>query len=218
MAKPALISLYFLFVVFCIGCAGKTTKTKRVEIRNETQEFFVYCDFQCPFCMEFFKALIAGSRVERKSPIVHFEHFPFHQKSIDLARFYEAALISNPEVGEKLIEILYEHRREPNLFVDVKKSFQSLTGGAELLLQLDPQKINRDKNARDVSFRINESMRKAVILGVNHTPTVFANGMKLPEMSPRELAVYILQRSATVTDPGPAECSQCRSPSQTGVN
>lgn len=192
------------------------TSGSQIEGRPHVSEdsFEVFCDFRCPFCARLFSSLLSGAKTEGRVLSFRFRHYPFHEGSDELARFFEAAVVNYPDQLEPLIDSLYKFIRQTR-----PETFEKSVGALNTLHGLDARRIKRDMQARDTLFAISESKRAAVAAGVHATPTVFIGGTLITLEAPEEIARFMLDHSRLSAQAPPAaaigDCPSCERPRKT---
>jgi protein-disulfide isomerase len=158
--------------------------------------FQVYCDFLCPFCERFFTMLYAGEKYLNKHPNIEFKHLPLssHKGAEDIARFFEAAMLDDPDQHDALIGDIYRFRSSAHPD-DLVPFFKALS----TLHKLNFDRISRNMHARAVLDIVAESKRESVALKVEGTPTLFYQGVSIENLDPEALALFVLER--TPADP-----------------
>ena len=209
-----------LFIMLALmACAEKATSAEEPTTiqppespgLNSAVPFEIYCDFRCPFCARLFETLISRAKYEHKSVAYSFMHYPFHDGSEKLARFYEGVIMNRPSDRNAIIESLYRFRRasRPDQLEHV---FRALS----VLYEFNFKLIQRDMAARDIMLRVSQSKQIARERGVKATPTVFYNGVELSPMEPEEIANFIVDHSTenepSSINPTVDECSICSYP------
>ena len=219
MVRQAVIKRLVYLAILLSGCVGsafaqdnsKPNQSAGLTPGLSIAPFEIFCDFRCPFCARLFETLFAGAKYENKNVAYSFMHYPFHDGSEVIAKFYEAATINHPTERDALVESLFRFRRlsKPD---NLQKIFQALS----VVHGFDWRQIQRDLMARDVALKVSESKWSAKDRGVSATPTVFYNGVELAPEEPEAIAKFILdhssKREASVPSPKTDECAICQAP------
>ncbi len=134
-------------------------------------------DFQCPPCGLFHPIM---NRIEKDFPTqvrFSFRHFPIktqHKHAALAARATEAAGLQGK--FWEMHDLLYDKQNEWKDVADARPVFMNYAKS----LGLNLPKFTEDIDGTRASMRLVMDERRAQLLGVTGTPTVFINGRELP--------------------------------------
>jgi protein-disulfide isomerase len=149
----------------------------------------IFCDFRCPFCARLFGTLLPMAKAENRQLTFRFRHFPFHNGSQELAVFFEAARTQADADSLALIDSLYRFQR--NVSPDDLRASEAALA---TLHGLNQSRLKRDLRARDVALAVRQDEQAALVMKVDHTPSVFVDGALL--VGPPELIAMAVLRAS----------------------
>lgn len=137
-------------------------------------------DFECPFCGQvepILKQVIATYGGNPNFNFV-FRNFPLsqHANARPAAEAAEAARAQGQFWG--MYALLYEHQSEWSGLANPRRSFDSYAKS----LGLDMTKFDTALNAGTYGPVVAADYQTATTLGLNHTPTIFLNGVEQTDM------------------------------------
>ncbi len=165
---------------------------------NAKVKLIEYSDFQCPACRAFSVVFpevytYINDKYGEGSLSLTYKYFPLtsiHRNAIISAQSAEAARLQNKFWD--LEKVLFEKQDEWGEALDAKSKIENYAKD----LGLDIDKFIKDRDSQDVVNTINNSLAEAVKLGLNHTPTVFMNGIEMQnlELSPNYIKKVIEEK------------------------
>jgi len=135
-----------------------------------------YSDFQCPACRSFFpivKQLTNDFGGQLQFAYRYFPLVSIHRNSLPAARAAEAA--GRQGKFWEMHDMLFENQSDWASLPRPKSTFILY---AEKI-GLDMDKFKKDFESDEVSARVNDSLKDALKLGLNSTPTFIFNGKKI---------------------------------------
>lgn len=140
-----------------------------------------YSDFQCPACRAFnisfpevYKYI--NDKYGSSTLSLTYKYFPLvqiHRNALLSANSAEAARLQGKfwDLGE----ILFQKQDEWGEALDAKSKIE----GYARDLGLDMAKFVQDRDSQEAQKSVNDGLTEATKLGLNHTPTVFMNGLEM---------------------------------------
>lgn len=155
---------------------------------NAKIKIIEYSDFQCPACRAFsivFPEVYSyiNNKYGEDTLSLTYKYFPLtsiHKNAILSAESAEAARLQGKFWD--LEKVLFEKQDEWGQALDAKSKIENYAKD----IGLDIAKFIEDRDSQEVSNTVNSSLSEAIKLGLNHTPTVFMNGIEMEnlELSP----------------------------------
>jgi protein-disulfide isomerase len=130
-----------------------------------------YADFECGYCRETYRLLVALKAELGDSLVVGFRHFPLstiHTHARRAAELAEAAALQG-----KFWELYHWLFRDGELALDGAPFLEAM-----ISLGIDPTQLEADRASEVVITRLRDDFRSGVRSGVNGTPTLFVNGRR----------------------------------------
>lgn len=136
-------------------------------------ELIVYCDFDCPFCRQYFSVLEQVKKTFSKELNIVWRHFPLpsHAGSLVAAQAFECAREQN-KAGE-LFEALFDNQNKND------NNIEGILADAQAL-NLKLEDFRYCLNGEKYKTKILAHKEEAELFGVNGTPTSFLNNRLLP--------------------------------------
>jgi protein-disulfide isomerase len=158
-----------------LGTAPDVTSTDHVTSTSTIPVTVIeYSDFQCPACESFFPVVEQLVRDASTTMRLVYRHFPLaqHKNAQLAARASEAA--ANQGNFWEMYRLLFENQERWASLSD-SAARTAFAGYAESL-GLDLTTYTADLDSDAVKQKIADSIKSAVSIGVNSTPTFFVNG------------------------------------------
>jgi protein-disulfide isomerase len=158
-----------------LGMAPAVTSADHVSSTSTVPVTVIeYSDFQCPACAAYFP--IVEQLVSEASTTMRlvYRHFPLaqHKNSQLAARASEAA--ANQGKFWDMYHILFENQDSWATLSD--SAAQTVFAGYAERLGLDAANYSADLDSDATKQKVSDSLKAAISLGVNSTPTFFVNG------------------------------------------
>jgi protein-disulfide isomerase len=152
-----------------------------------------YADFQCPSCKAASPVLAKLVADEAGKVAVVYRYFTLsqHANAVPSARAAEAAALQGKFWD--MHDVLFEKQSEWELLPDPTDTFV----GYATTLGLDAAKFKADMQAEAVIARVTQDTTDAMKSRLNHTPTIFVNGVEM-DGAPSYDALKATVDSATV--------------------
>ncbi len=141
-----------------------------------------FSDFQCPHCAKA-NAVVEEVLEKYKDKVkLVFMHMPLssHKLAMVAAKYYEAALLQDPDKAWKLHDLMFAGR-------------DAFAQGGEIWLQnaaktlgLDVERLKQDAGSEAVSNRVLAHDKEADRIGLRGTPSFVIGGVLLPGYTPLE--------------------------------
>ena len=158
-----------------------------------------YADFQCPACaaqVSNLKKLFTEINAEygSSSLSVTYKYFPLiqiHKNAMLASQSVEAAGLQGK--FWEMHDLVFTNQTDWAEALDAKIKLENYA--TELGMDLDKFKLERDSEV--VKNKISDSYKEAVKIGLNHTPTIFLNGVEVKDLG--ELKNSILEKLNVTT-------------------
>lgn len=169
------------------GCAknagnGEDPSDMAIGPANAKVHVIEYASVTCPHCAEFHRTVwpqLKANYIDTGKIRFVFREFPTAPQEVALAGFQVArcAAAGNAERYFAMIDVMFD--QQPTLFAAMQKN----TVRDELLriaqaAGVSPEAFDQCITDPEGAKRINETVAKAVKLGVDGTPSIFVNGEK----------------------------------------
>lgn len=151
---------------------------------NATVKLVEYSDFQCPACRAFAAVFpevysYINDKYGPDALSLTYKYFPLvsiHRNALLAAQSAEAARIQGKFWD--LEKVLYEKQDEWGSALDAKSQIE----GYVREMGIDMAKFIQDRDSQEVIDTVNAGLAEATKLGLNHTPTVFMNGIEMVDL------------------------------------
>jgi len=152
---------------------------------NAKVKLVEYADFQCPACaaqVSNIKKLFTeiNSEYGSSSLSVTYKYFPLiqiHKNAMLASQSVEAAGLQGK--FWEMHDLVFTNQKDWAEALDAKIKLENYA--TELGLDLDKFKLERDSEG--VKNKISNSYKEGVKIGLNHTPTIFLNGVEVKELN-----------------------------------
>ncbi|MEK7157674.1 MAG: DsbA family protein [Patescibacteria group bacterium] len=135
-----------------------------------------YSDFQCPACTYYYNLAKQAHKDFGDRIAIVYRHFPLrniHANADVAALSAEAAGKQNKfwEMHDMIFETQENWKNEKN----AQEIFIEYAGK----LDLDAEQFKKDLDLKELKQKIEADYQSGVTIGVNHTPTIFVNGIEI---------------------------------------
>jgi len=166
---------------------------------NAKVKLVEYADFQCPACAAQFPNIQKlfteiNSEYGSSSLSVTYKYFPLiqiHKNAMLASQSVEAAGLQGR--FWEMHDLVFTNQKDWAEALDAKSKLENYA--TELGLDLDRFKLERD--SEEVKNKISNSYKEAVKIGLNHTPTIFLNGVEVKDLG--ELKNLVLEQLGVAT-------------------
>ncbi len=151
---------------------------------NASIKLVEYSDFQCPACKTFslvFPKVYSyiNDKYGPNTLSLTYKYFPLisiHRNALLAAQSAEAARLQGK--FWELEKILFENQDEWGSTLDAKSQIEGYVRD----MGIDMAKFIQDRDSQNVIDVVNASLAEATKLKLNHTPTVFMNGVEMVDL------------------------------------
>ena len=153
-----------------------------------------YADLQCPACKAFEPILTKLAATHANDDFAYvYRYFPLvniHSHALLAAHYNEAAGIQGK--FWEMNHMLYQKQDEWAEALDAEDKIK----GYAATLGLDVTKLSTDANSQSVSDKVANSLKEANKLGLNSTPSLLLNGVKITVKNEQDLRDLIARAIA----------------------
>lgn len=181
-----LIAAAILGLAIFVNSPSSTTKnsltaplTSKYEITTGDKKSKVtlieYADFQCPGCAQYYP-MVKKLLEDEKDMHFSYRFFPLTNIHQNAQISAQAAFAANKQ-GKfwEMSDMLYSNQQSWAESANAKTIFASYAQD----LKLDSAKFLTDMNSDEAKTYVDNSLKEAISLGLNSTPSFFINGVKI---------------------------------------